>query len=74
MKTCPTCNSQVAVVIVNLQNGQHFCHHCAHEVCPTFLPHFVLTCEDVLLLQAMGIDPEVSRIEAVVRKDKDGTH
>jgi hypothetical protein len=74
MKTCPTCNSQVAVVIVNVQNGQHFCHHCAHEVCPTFLPHFVLTLEDVLLLQAMGIDPEVSRIEAVVRKDKDGTH
>jgi hypothetical protein len=74
MKTCPTCNSQVAVLIVNVQSGQHFCHHCAHEVCPTFLPHFVLTCEDVRFMRACGIDPEVSRMEAVVRKDKYATH
>jgi len=72
MKICPTCNSQVAVLIVNVQTSQHFCHHCASAVCPTFLPHFVLTLEDVLLLQAMGIDPEVSRIEAA--KGNDGTH
>ena len=74
MKSCPTCKSQVVVLIVNVQSGQRFCHHCAHEVCPTFLPHLVLTLEDVLLLQTMGIDPEVSHIEAVVRKEKDGTH
>ena len=74
MKTCPTCNSLVAVLIVNVQSGQSFCHNCAHEVCPTFLLHFVLTLEDVLLLQAMGIDPEVSRIEAAIRKGNDGTH
>jgi hypothetical protein len=73
MKTCPTCNSKVAVVIVNVQNGQHFCHHCAHEVCPTFLPHFVLTYEDVLFMRACGIDPEVSRIQAVARRSSSGT-
>jgi hypothetical protein len=61
-KTCPTCGSQVAVVIVNVQNGQRFCHDCASEVCPTFLPNFVLTIGDVEFLRACGIDRQVSRI------------
>lgn len=68
MKTCPTCNSQVAVVIVNVQNGQHFCHHCASRECPTFLPHFVLTNDDVVFMRACGIDPEISRIEAASKE------
>ncbi len=55
------------MLITNVQNGQRFCHHCAHAVCPTFLPHVVFTEEDVTLLRAMGVDPEVGKIEAHLR-------
>ena len=67
MKTCPTCSAQVTVLIVNVQNNQRFCHHCAAAVCPTFLPHVVFTQEDVKLLRAMGVDPEVGTIEEYVK-------
>lgn len=73
MKICPTCDSTVAVLIVNLQNGQRFCHNCAGVVCPTFLPHFVFTQDDVKLLRAMGVDPEVGKIEDHVKRLEDGT-
>ena len=73
MKTCPTCNAQVTVLIVNVQNGQRFCHHCAHVVCPTFLPHVVFTEDDVKLLRAMGVDPEVGKIEDHLRTLSEGT-
>ncbi len=73
MKTCPTCNAQVTVLIVNVQNGQRFCHHCAHAVCPTFLPHVIFTEDDVKLLRAMGIDPEVGNIEGHLRTLSEGT-
>lgn len=66
METRPTCNSQLAVLIVNVQSGKQFCHHCAHEVCPTFMPNFVLTEQDVKFLAACGIDPQVSGITAVL--------
>jgi hypothetical protein len=66
MKTCPTCNSQVVVLIVNVQTGQRFCHHCGSRECPTFLPHFVLTVDDVQFLRDCGINPEISRIEAAL--------
>ena len=70
MKTCPTCNSQVAILIVNLQNGQRFCHKCSDQVCPTFMAHFVFTAEDIAWLRACGIDPEVSNIEDCIKLDK----
>jgi len=62
MKTCPTCNSQVAVLIVNVQNGQHFRHHCASAVCPTFLPNLVLTAQDVRFMLDCGIDPQLPAV------------
>jgi hypothetical protein len=67
MRTCPTCNSQVAVLIVNVQNGRGFCHDCASQECPSFLPNFVLTSEDVRFSQDCGINAEISRIEAAVQ-------
>jgi hypothetical protein len=73
MKTCPTCNSQVATLIVNVQNGQRFCHHCSSVVCPTFLPHVVFTEDDVKLLRAMGVDPEIGNIEDSLRTLSEGT-
>jgi hypothetical protein len=33
--------------------------------CPSFLPHFVQTLEDVHFMRDCGINPEISRIEAV---------
>jgi hypothetical protein len=66
-KTCPTCQVQVAVLITNVQNGQQFCHQCSAVVCPTFLPNFVLTKEDVKWLREIGMDPEVSKIEEHIR-------
>lgn len=63
MKICPTCSAQVTALIVNVQNGQHFCHHCAGVVCPSFLPNLVFTQDDVKTLRAMGVDPEVGKIE-----------
>jgi hypothetical protein len=74
MKTCPTCNARVAVLIVNVQTGQRFCHHCASQVCPSFLPHFVLTVDDVQFLRDCGINPEISRIEAALTRTDDGNH
>jgi hypothetical protein len=68
MKTCPTCSAQVTVLIVNIQNNQHFCHQCAAAVCPTFLPHVVFTQDDVKSLRAMGVDPEVGTIEDYVKR------
>jgi hypothetical protein len=63
MKTCPTCNAKVAVLIVNLKNGQRFCHHCAGIVYPSSLPKLVFTQDDVGMLRAIGVDPEVGKIE-----------
>jgi hypothetical protein len=68
MKTCPTCSAQVTVLIVNIQNGQRFCHHCSGTVCPTFLPHVVFAQDDVKLLRAMGVDPEVGTIEDHIKE------
>ncbi len=67
MKTCPTCGASTTVLITNVQNGKRFCHHCAHAVCPTFLKHVVFTEDDVKLLRAMGVDPEVGTIEGHLR-------
>ena len=68
MKICPTCNAHVTVLIVSVQNGQHFCHHCSGQVCPTFMAHYVLTLEDVLFLKACGVDPEITKIEEVMEE------
>ena len=69
LKLCPTCNATVAVLITNVQTGQRFCHHCAYRECPSFLPHFVLTSEDVRFMRDCGINPEVARIEDVLKKE-----
>jgi hypothetical protein len=63
MKTCPTCSSQAAVLITNIENGQQFCHQCSSTACPSFLPSLVYTSEDVKFLRDCGIDPETQRIE-----------
>ena len=72
MKICPTCNAQVAVLIVNVQTGQRFCHHCASQECPSFLPYFVLSVQDAQFLRDCGINPEISRIEAALTRDDNG--
>jgi hypothetical protein len=59
--------------MVNLANQQRFCHHCAGVACPTFLPHVVFTQDDVKLLRAMGVDPEVGKIEDHVKGVEDET-
>jgi hypothetical protein len=71
MKTCPSCGESVQVLIVNVQNGQRFCHHCSGQVCPTFMPYFVLTTQDVKWLQEIHVDPEISQIENHIKR---GTH
>ena len=70
MKICPTCNATVAVLITNVATGRRFCHHCAAEECPSFLPNFVLTFDDVRFLLACGIDPQIKRIEAVIQNEQ----
>jgi hypothetical protein len=70
LKECPTCGASVAVLIVNLANQQRFCHKCSGQVCPTFMAHYVLTVEDVAWLRACGIDPEVSKLEHLIKPDK----
>ena len=76
MGTCPTCSASVqqSELIVNVVTWEQFCLNCASRVCPSFLRYYVLTTDDCLFLRACGIDPEVSRIEAAVRKGNDGTH
>ncbi len=69
MKTCPSCGANVTVLIVNLANGQRFCHKCSGQVCPTFMAHYVVTVEDVVWLRACGIDPEISRIESALKNE-----
>ncbi len=67
MKTCPTCGAITTVLIISVRTQQRFCHHCSAVVCPTFLPHVVFTEDDVKLLRAMGVDPEVGNIEDHLR-------
>ena len=68
MKICPSCGANVLVLIVNLANGQSFCHKCADQVCPTFMAYYVLTIEDVAWLRSCGIDPEVAKIEDRIKQ------
>ena len=68
LKTCPTCGAETTVLILNVANGQHFCHSCSGQVCPSFMPHYVFTAEDVAWLRACGIDPEVSSINGKLKK------
>jgi hypothetical protein len=68
MRTCTTCNATVTVLITSAATGNRFCHHCASRVCPSFLPYYALTQEDVKLLRAMGVDPEVGTIEDHVKE------
>jgi hypothetical protein len=72
LKTCPTCGASVTVLIINVQNQQRFCHHCSGVVCPTFLPHVIFTEDDVKLLRAMGVDPEIGNIEDSLRTLSEG--
>jgi len=46
MKTCPTCNASVAVLIVSVSTNQRFCHHCS-GVCPTLATSLTLKVRDV---------------------------
>jgi ribosomal protein S27AE len=69
MKICPTCGAETPMLIVNVATQQRFCHHCSGRVCPTFMPHYVLTAEDVAWLRACGIDPEMIKIENLIKPD-----
>jgi hypothetical protein len=67
-KTCPTCQSKVAVLIMDVANKTFFCHNCASRVCPSFLAHYVLTVSDCQFLRACGIDPEIPAIEGFLKR------
>jgi hypothetical protein len=49
MKTCPTCQSEAAVLIVNVKTGREHCHGC---IGGTFMRWYVLTVADVCWLRA----------------------
>ena len=66
---CPVCNSDVALLIVNVRSGDKYCQQCARSG-PGFLPGFVLTLEDVGFLRDCGIDPEIAGIEQFLRRAK----
>jgi hypothetical protein len=72
---CPSCSAEVnqSELITNVATWEQFCVHCASRVCPSFLPYYVLTQDDVKLLRAMGVDPEVRTIEDHVKRLEDGT-
>jgi hypothetical protein len=59
MKKCPTCGNSADVLITNVQDRSQFCAGCAPA---TFLPHYVLTCEDVKFFMACGIDPQLPAV------------
>lgn len=53
---CPTCGKQVDVLITKISDGSKFCHGCAP---PSFMPHYILTIDDVAFMMACGIDPQI---------------
>lgn len=63
MTVCPNCGTRNPTLIVNVATGMRYCTACARTMCPSFMPHYILTGEDVAFMRACGIDPEVSRIE-----------
>jgi hypothetical protein len=67
MKLCVTCGQPTDCVITNIRTGRDHCHACIR---PTFLKWFVLTCEDVRFLRAIGVDPEVTSIEEHIKRSE----
>ena len=67
--TCPHCGSDEQPVI-NVRTYEQRCTRC---IGPTFMPHYVLTTEDVEFMRACGIDPEVGEIEAAISGLKTST-
>ncbi len=65
MKICPTCQSEVAVFIVNVQTGREHCHGC---IGPTFKPHLVYSEDDVRALRSMGVATETEAIEDLIQR------
>lgn len=67
MKLCPTCGKQADVLITNVEDGLQFCNGCAPS---SFLPHYILSIDDVAFMMACGIDPEIplALMEMVRRK------
>ena len=64
---CPVCQSDVALLIVNIRSGDKYCQQCG-TLGPGFLPGFVLTLNDAQFLRHCGIDPEIADIEQFVRR------
>jgi hypothetical protein len=63
--TCPTCGQLTDCTIVNISTKRDECRAC----CKTFLPHFVLTLEDILFLHACGIDSEaMALLDAAIKR------
>jgi len=68
---CPSCgNHQAEYLVTNVQDGSQFCPGCAPR---SFLPHLIFTEDDVKLLRAMGVDPEIGNIEDSLRTLSEGT-
>lgn len=62
MQKCPQCNRESDMIVTNIRDGTQFCPSCAPSYAPTFLPHFVLTVEDIVFFKACGIDPQVPAV------------
>jgi hypothetical protein len=71
MKTCPTCQSEAAVIIVNVKTGREHCHAC---IGGTFMRWYVLTPEDVRWMRECGINPEVTAIEDYIERRNTSRH
>lgn len=56
MKTCPICNRDAEMLVINVQDGSQFCPACAPG---SFDPRRILTVEDVTFLEACGVDAEL---------------
>jgi hypothetical protein len=63
MQVRQLCNSHVQALVVNVQDNKEYCIPCAQIAMPTFVPHYVLTLNDVRFMRACGVDPEIRRIE-----------
>lgn len=56
-------NTRVFRLHTNVRTGEKFCNNSADAtVCPSFMPYFVYTQEDIEFLLAVGIDPETCGI------------
>ena len=56
MSRCPNCEQWAEFIVHNLADGTRFCAECAP---PSFLPHYILTADDIAFLKSCGVDPQI---------------